>query len=292
MAIVYLHRRNDTNKVFYVGIGNQERRAYRTDTRNDLWTKIYKRHGRTVEIIHKDISWQEACSIEIKLIAFYRAYLGEKSLANFTNGGEGNLGKIFTEEQRKNMSNGQKKRFQNPIEMEKQKQRMKEIKKDPIYRKKLSESIKRAYENNPQLRENARQKTLQQLKKNPKLKETLSKASIKNWGSEEYRKKHKEATIKAMNNADIRQKIINSLANRIHSEESKLKRSVAMKGRKNSVDVIKKISDANKKIILNTLNGIFYFGLKEAADTIGIKEENLGQKLRGAKRNNTHFIYV
>lgn len=276
MAIVYLHRRNDTNKVFYVGIGEQERRAYRTDGRNDLWTKIYKKHGRTVEIIHKDISFKDACDIEIKLIAFYRAYLGEKSLANFAIGGQkGNLGKIYTEEQRRNISIAQKKRFENKEERTKHKERLNKIFKDPEYRKKLGEKIKNAYETKPELKEAARKKTIQQIKENPKLKEILAENARKNWANEEYRKKHREATIAAMNRPEIKEKI-----------------TKARFGRKMHPNTLNKIIQSRNKIILNTQTGVFYFGVKEAAKSLGVSPNGLSRKLRNERRNNTYFIYV
>lgn len=46
------------------------------------------------------------------------------------------------------------------------------------------------------------------------------------------------------------------------------------------------------KLILNTENGIFYFGLTEAAKARGINAPALGAMLRGTNRNNTPFIYV
>jgi hypothetical protein len=89
MAIVYQHRRNDTNEVFYVGIGRTEKRAYATN-RTKFWKNIVKKAGYQVEITHRDIIWEEACSIEKYLIAFYgRRDLGQGTLVNLTDGGEG-----------------------------------------------------------------------------------------------------------------------------------------------------------------------------------------------------------
>ena len=91
MAIVYLHLRKDTGEVFYVGIGQTESRAYDTKNRkNKYWTNIYNKVGRDVEIVLENITWEEACQEEVKLIAFYgRKDLGKGSLVNMTNGGEG-----------------------------------------------------------------------------------------------------------------------------------------------------------------------------------------------------------
>jgi NUMOD4 motif/HNH endonuclease len=46
------------------------------------------------------------------------------------------------------------------------------------------------------------------------------------------------------------------------------------------------------KIIINTQTGIFYYGIKEAADSIGSKYSTLASKLSGHDRNNTPFIYA
>lgn len=42
MAIVYQHRRLDTNEVFYVGIGKTERRAYSIHGRSRHWSNVVK----------------------------------------------------------------------------------------------------------------------------------------------------------------------------------------------------------------------------------------------------------
>ena len=92
MAIVYAHRRNDSNEIFYIGIGSHTRRAYDKRSRNKHWYHIVNKHGYTVEITHKDICWEEACSIERYLIAFYGKVCNSGTLVNVTDGGDGVLG--------------------------------------------------------------------------------------------------------------------------------------------------------------------------------------------------------
>ena len=90
MAIVYQHRRKDNNKVFYVGIGKHEKRAFDKSRRYKAWKDLVKNRGYIVEITHKDIIWEEACAIEKYLISFYgRRDLGLGDLVNMTDGGEG-----------------------------------------------------------------------------------------------------------------------------------------------------------------------------------------------------------
>lgn len=105
MAVVYTHTRLDNNKVFYVGIGSNNRRPYDKHRRSKHWHSVVKKCGYKIDITHKDICWEEACSIEKYLIAFYgRSDLKAGELVNMTDGGDGNLGAIVSEETRKKKS--------------------------------------------------------------------------------------------------------------------------------------------------------------------------------------------
>jgi hypothetical protein len=110
MAIVYIHRRKDIEdpflNVFYVGIGKTEKRAYQINNRGDssYWHNIVKKHGHIVEITHKDILWEEACSIEKYLISFYGRYdKKEGKLCNLTDGGDGAVGAIRSQKYKDNL---------------------------------------------------------------------------------------------------------------------------------------------------------------------------------------------
>lgn len=64
---VYLHRRNDTNEIFYVGKGSASR--YKDNRkRSKAWKDIVKLVGYTSEILYKNLSEEEAFVEEIKLI--------------------------------------------------------------------------------------------------------------------------------------------------------------------------------------------------------------------------------
>jgi hypothetical protein len=104
MAIVYQHIRKDTNEVFYVGIGKSIRRAYSKANRNTHWLNLTNKNEYSVQITHTGIIWEEACSIEKYLIAFYgRNDLGLGPLVNMTDGGEGAVNP--TEEIRQKQAN-------------------------------------------------------------------------------------------------------------------------------------------------------------------------------------------
>jgi group I intron endonuclease len=109
MAIVYEHIRNDTNEVFYVGIGEEEKRAFNKHHRSPYWKHIVNKVGYSVNIIYKDIDWEDACKIEKLLIEKYgRKDLGLGLLVNMTDGGEGTFGVIVSEESKKKISEANK----------------------------------------------------------------------------------------------------------------------------------------------------------------------------------------
>jgi hypothetical protein len=95
MAYVYKHIRKDNNQVFYVGIGADNKgkysRAYSL-RRNGFWHIIKNKSDYLVEIVYDNITWEEACNIEKTLIKKYgRKDLGEGTLCNLTDGGEGTI---------------------------------------------------------------------------------------------------------------------------------------------------------------------------------------------------------
>ena len=93
--VVYLHRRADDGLPFYVGIGRADR-PYVISKRNEYWTNVYSKHGRTVELLHTGLSIADAKRIEIELIAKFRAeYPG--LMTNLSDGGEGSFG-LFGED--------------------------------------------------------------------------------------------------------------------------------------------------------------------------------------------------
>ena len=90
MAIVYQHRRKDTNEVFYIGISKNIKRSYSKEYRNKHWNNIVNKVGYDIDILIEGLTWEEACQKEIELIKQYgRRDLNEGALVNMTDGGEG-----------------------------------------------------------------------------------------------------------------------------------------------------------------------------------------------------------
>ena len=142
MAVVYEHIRNDTNEVFYVGIGKTSSRAFSKNNRTKYWKNIVNKVSYSVNIIHKDIDWENACKIEKLLIEKYgRKDLGLGNLVNMTDGGNGTFGLIMSEETRQKMSEAKKGKTRS----EETRQKISEAKKGKISNmlgKKLSEETR------------------------------------------------------------------------------------------------------------------------------------------------------
>ncbi len=114
MAYVYRHIRLDKNEPFYIGIGSDSdgkcKRAYQKKSRrNEIWKKIVSKTKYKVQILFDGLTWDEACQKEVELIALYgRIDKNNGTLCNLTDGGEGTLGIILSDESRKKISDANK----------------------------------------------------------------------------------------------------------------------------------------------------------------------------------------
>lgn len=101
MAIVYTHTRLDTSVIFYIGIGKDYSRANSKKNRNKYWHNIVDSVGYSVDIVAQGVSWDSAANLEKELIAEYgRKDLGTGYLANMTDGGDGTVGRLYSEQTR------------------------------------------------------------------------------------------------------------------------------------------------------------------------------------------------
>ena len=92
MAVLYRHLKPN-GEVFYIGISNSNRkRAFQKGKyeRNIFWHNVVKKYPEyEVQILSENLTWEEACELEIILISWYgRRDLGLGTLVNLTNGGE------------------------------------------------------------------------------------------------------------------------------------------------------------------------------------------------------------
>ena len=267
--IVYFHRHPITNDIFYVGIGKSKERAYTFggNKRNKYWNNYVKKHGfPVVEIVHEVETREEAAELEMMYInQFGRRCDGTGQLVNITLGGDGgSLGMKQTEEHISKRTHANKNR-------------------------KHTEEAKanfKAAQNRPEVR--------------------AKQAEIKK--SEEWLAKQRAAKLGGKLSEEHKAKISRGLKGRIVSEESKQKISAANTGKKRteeqkeylsqirrgkprSANAVVAAAESNKKILLNTQTGIFYNGMKEAAESLGINLNTFRAKMAGHSRNNTPFVY-
>ena len=98
MPILYRHIRTDKQEVFYIGIGENESRAYNKKNRTRVWKNTANK-GYETEILFEDVTWEQVIEKEKEFIALYgRKDLGLGTLVNLTDGGEGTIGYKHTDE--------------------------------------------------------------------------------------------------------------------------------------------------------------------------------------------------
>lgn len=149
MAYVYRHIRLDKNEPFYIGIGADEnyKRAHERSVhrRSEIWTKIARKTEFLVEILIDDVDVDTAKAKEMEFIKLYgRKNLGTGPLCNLTDGGDGLINIVFTEQHRQRLSAANKGRV---YSLERRQRMSEQRKNNPIVyteeiRKKLSESHK------------------------------------------------------------------------------------------------------------------------------------------------------
>lgn len=107
MAYLYRHIRSDKNVPFYIGIGidNTYSRANSKKSRNNHWNKIVNKTNYEVEILFEHDDYDFIKEKEIEFIALHgRSDLGLGTLCNLTNGGDGCLGLVHSDEAKLKMS--------------------------------------------------------------------------------------------------------------------------------------------------------------------------------------------
>jgi predicted GIY-YIG superfamily endonuclease len=217
--IVYVHKNQKTEEVFYVGIGVSEQRAnrFKSKQRNQYWHNYVKHHGEPiVEVIARFEEREQAVKLETELIKKYgRRIDGTGNLVNITLGGDGGA---FGVKQSKEVIEKRIGGLRGMKHSEQSRANMKAAQNRPEVKAKHDK-----YKNNPQWRE---------MQRNFKI------------------------------------------------------------GKKLSVEQKEKIANSLKRIVLNTETGIYYNGLKDAANSVNINLNTLRGMMAGYRPNKTNFIYV
>jgi len=250
---VYLHRRLDTNEVFYVGRGtvskkvsgkcdtNTYSRAFAKHTHNIQWLRITKKTSWSVEIIEDNLSWEESILSEIFYIKKYgRLNLNEGTLVNYTDGGEGSKRLIVSDHSRLTQKNKMLS-DKNPM-------------KSPY--NKLKQSI-RIKENNPM--------------KNIETKKKVSDSQKLLWvnGTENHPRKNKPREDLRLRN------LINNPAKNPEVVE-KIRRSALLRDNKGG-------KSPNAKKVMDVNTGKIYPSIKECAEDIGISHTSIYRYIKKGK---------
>jgi hypothetical protein len=217
---VYQHRKADTGEIFYVGKGHGKRSHSRL--RSDYWKRIVASHGLIVEMLAERLSENEAFRIEVETIRLYRA--AGIQLANFTDGGEGTVGRITSEASRENY------------------RRSRLGEKNPMFngthRPEVVDAIRLAAARNhadPEFKAK-HAAALRGIKRSEETKEKIRQARMGTTRSEESRQKMSEAAKRRPSN----RKGVKL------SEETKMKLRLANLGKKHSEETKRKVAEASR----------------------------------------------
>jgi len=234
---VYQHKRADSGEVFYVGKGHGKRITSRG--RNEYWKRIVEKHGLLVELVRDNLTESEAFDLEVELIRKYRSQ-GIK-LSNMTDGGEGTVGRVTTDESRVNYSKsrlGEK----NPMFNKSHAPEIKSL---------ISEASKRNHAKT-EYKEKVRAKlklVVVTEEKKEQIRKTLTgvKHTSERRINQSLAKKGRPSPNKGKKLSEVtKEKLRQANLGKTYSAETRLKVSLASKGRKMSEDAKQKISMANK----------------------------------------------
>lgn len=149
MPYVYRHIRLDNNTPFYIGIGSDNiyNRAKETKSRGHHWKNIVNKTDYEIEILFEHDDYEFIKQKEIEFISLYgRADLGLGTLCNKTNGGDGCLGLVHSDEARIKMSIPNK----GKIISEEQKKKVSEFHKGKILSEETKQKISQSHKGKKQ----------------------------------------------------------------------------------------------------------------------------------------------
>ena len=261
MYVVYKHT-TPSGKV-YIGItGQKPEKRWRNGEgykHNDYFYRAILKYGWENikhEILGNGLTKEQACDLEIELIAEYHA-TDPRYGYNISAGGEyGSLGVHPSSETRKKMSESRKG-------------------KHPSAETRLKLSKANKGTNNPQYGKHPSAETRR------KISEATKGSNNPHYGkhhSLEARKKMSEARKGKHLSAETRRKIGESLKGRPHlSHEAR-----------------KKLTELNKKAVICVETGILYGSVTEAAESIGVVGSAISQVVRGSRKTSGgyHWKYA
>lgn len=279
----YRHRRLDTNEIFYVGIATKGEkkhrslkkmysRAYAKTNRNPFWHNIINKTNYDVEVLTESNDYEEMKELEVFLISIYgRRDLGTGILCNLTNGGDGSVGWVPSQEQKDNLKLGG-----NPMAKKVMNKNTGEV----------FNSAKEAYKNvEDKVKERNFYSMLCGDSKNITEFEYVEKSSLNsgkkviNEATMEIYKSIKEASIK--NN--IPKDTLNGLLNNLYYNHTNL---LYLEDYENNINNKKQYPYTK---VINTETNEIYLTAKEASEKANISRATLYLKLNGKAFNNTPY---
>lgn len=239
---VYEWIRLDTNEVFYVGKGKNERAYELKEGRNKHFKSVIKNRNVAVVLLHENLTEEEALQYECWYIHEYKYLIG-LALTNKTDGGEGVSGWYngLSDEEKLSYGNNMKKVLK------------KRYVEKPELRKTVTKKMVEFMKTQKQ-REVARIKGKEKHKNNP---EYFKEISLNYWEKESSRIKAREHIKKLWNDEETRNKILLARKN-----SNKFKKNVH---EANSIRFSGGGNPNSKKVTLNINGEIFKFSCKKEA---------------------------
>jgi hypothetical protein len=234
----YLHRRNDTGEVFYVGKGSPRRSRARTG-RNSHWVHVAQKHGFTVEILARWPTEAEAFAHEVLLIDVFRQL--SAPLTNKSDGGEGATGTVVGEETRRKQREYQQRRRATPGAEEKRIEAMVAALSTPQHRAKVSARM-RAERGTPEARRKQSEDT---------------RAA---WADPQRRAKRIAAMKEAASRPEVKARLTQASRLRVQDPDQVARSTKHMRER----------NAANRKPVICTTTGQEFDSCRHAADALGL----------------------
>lgn len=270
---IYRHLK-PCGEVFYIGISDNLRRPYNKSSRSAFWKRTVKKiPNYEVQILTTGLTMEEACEIEIMLIAWYkRRDCCGGTLVNLTDGGEATQGRIMEDWQKVYLSKLKKEGHANgtyTVDME------------GVYRG--IEERNRRWVENPQLKKDMSIKVAEKIAKNNILKiDRQTKEVLESFSNFiELRDKY----------PDVGKSVIYSVCN---GNKKSYRGFLWRYQDKITLEILEPVIEENKikKKVLDTTTYIVYESCTFSAKTIDMQPKTLNAKLNNKNPNDTSYRYL
>ena len=225
----------------------------------------------TFELMEIDIAYtkEELCEKEILYIQMYNSFDKEYGY-NMTKGGEGVNGWVRTQEQREKISEAIKKYYDET----------------PGAREKNSEALKKCYKENPQLRKKISEANKKYYNETPGAREKASERGIKQFEKPGAREKASEKAIERFETPGAREKLSEIIKQHHEEHPETVKKMLDTKGCNKAFDVFTKDGTFIKSFTYQ--NDAIKYLKKEYNITLRIK---ISEVLNGYQKTSAGFMF-